>query len=77
MIDTIASSTYTMDCEICDSGTAVSRCLQCDQQMCAECKGMHLKFKATRDHSFADFDEDKQQKIHQVIPTSISSINIR
>ncbi|XP_035677528.1 E3 ubiquitin-protein ligase TRIM56-like [Branchiostoma floridae] len=42
----------------CDSkGQATSRCLNCDELLCAECVLAHLRIKVTRDHTVLGLDE--------------------
>lgn len=44
-------------CEICNQGTGIDFCQECQQLFCNNCKLMHLRIKLSRNHTFKDVDQ--------------------
>ncbi|XP_038053645.1 E3 ubiquitin-protein ligase TRIM56-like [Patiria miniata] len=52
----------TRSCEECDEGLeAVSRCLDCDGNICQKCLDVHRKLKSTKKHRIVNFDQSRSQ----------------
>ncbi|XP_038052510.1 E3 ubiquitin-protein ligase TRIM71-like [Patiria miniata] len=52
----------TCTCEQCDEGLeAVSRCLDCDGNICQKCLEMHRKMKCTKKHRIANLDQRRAE----------------
>ncbi|XP_038053644.1 E3 ubiquitin-protein ligase TRIM56-like [Patiria miniata] len=52
----------TRSCEECDEGLeAVSRCLDCDGNICQKCLDAHRKMKSTKKHRIVNFDPSRSQ----------------
>ena len=50
-------------CELCDGGNeALHRCLDCTQNICSNCKKIHLRSKATSNHNVATLDDIREGK---------------
>ncbi|KAH3842473.1 E3 ubiquitin-protein ligase TRIM71-like [Dreissena polymorpha] len=53
----------TPGCDICDQGSkALERCLDCEENMCANCLSYHNKMKATRVHRTAPIGDNAKSK---------------
>ncbi|XP_038062826.1 E3 ubiquitin-protein ligase TRIM56-like [Patiria miniata] len=51
-------------CEICDEGNkAMLRCLDCAQNICPNCRKIHLRFAATSNHTVATLEDIRQGKV--------------
>ena len=50
-------------CELCDGGNeGLHRCLDCTQNICSNCKKIHLRSKATSNHNVATLDDIRKGK---------------
>ncbi|XP_038062645.1 E3 ubiquitin-protein ligase TRIM56-like [Patiria miniata] len=51
-------------CEICDAGNeAMHRCLDCAQNICPNCRKIHLRCTATSNHTMATLEDIRQGKV--------------
>ena len=50
-----------MLCENCESRSPNWKCIDCIQIICGECKGLHSKIKAFRDHNFEKYEEPQEE----------------
>ncbi|KAH3753344.1 E3 ubiquitin-protein ligase TRIM71-like [Dreissena polymorpha] len=54
-------------CEICNDGSRAERCcIECEQNLCANCSRSHLKMKSSRDHHLVSLTEKKNAGEGQV-----------
>ncbi|XP_072043929.1 E3 ubiquitin-protein ligase TRIM56-like [Amphiura filiformis] len=64
LTDEVTKHSTEIVCNSCDEElVAVSKCLDCDQYLCAPCLKAHKRFPALREHAIATFDEIKTGKI--------------
>lgn len=49
-------------CDICTSAPERHFCIECEQHFCDNCKGLHTRQKATRQHTFQESSKTKMTK---------------
>ncbi|KAJ8297614.1 hypothetical protein KUTeg_024145 [Tegillarca granosa] len=65
-------------CDVCTRGVDVTfYCQECTQEMCKDCKTMHLRMNVSKNHTVVSIAKDREtdvhEKEHSAIPCSIHS----